>query len=102
MERIGVIRENGVVINAILWNDGTPSQLLSEGITDFEEVTGREPRPGIGWTWDKSNGFRSPKPYASWKWNVDRWQAPIAEPTEGGPYKWNEETQSWDQVEPQV
>ena len=98
-ERIGVIRENGVIVNVILWSDETDDQLLADGITDFEEVTGMVPRPGIGWTWDEKRGYRPPKPYPSWLWDKVNWIAPVAEPSEGGPYTWNEETQSWDQVE---
>ena len=96
-ERIGVIRENGVVINAILWADHTPDQLIADGITDFQEVTDLDPMPGIGWTWDEVNGFRPPSPFPSWSWDGVAWVAPVAEPTEGD-YLWNEETQTWDAI----
>jgi hypothetical protein len=54
---------------------------------------------GIGYTWD-GTGFAAPQPFASWTLNQDSytWEAPVAMPTEGGPYSWNEETQSWDEV----
>ena len=97
-ERVGVIRENGIVVNAILWSDETDDQLLADGITDFEEVTDLDPRPGIGWTWNKTDGYRRPQPYPSWQWNNDDWQAPVDQPLDGGLYAWNEETQEWDLV----
>jgi hypothetical protein len=54
---------------------------------------------GIGYTFD-GTGFHAPQPYESWSLNQDSylWEAPVAMPTEGGPYSWNEETQSWDEV----
>lgn len=98
MERIGVIRNNGIVTNAILWADHTPEQLLADGITDFEEVTGLEPRPGIGWLWDSTHGYRPPKRYSSWSWSdeTQQWEAPVPQP--GDDYEWNETSQSWHQV----
>lgn len=56
---------------------------------------------GIGYTYDaQRDAFIPPKPFASWVLNEDTclWDAPIAMPTEGGPYVWNETTQSWDTI----
>lgn len=97
-ERIGVIRNNGVVVNTILWADHTPDQLRGEGITDFEEVTDLTPRPGIGWLWDESNGYRPPKPFESWVWSGVAWEPPTPMPTDGGQYVWNEETITWNKL----
>lgn len=96
MERIGVIIENGLIVNSILWADHTPEQLRADGITTFEEVTGMDPRPGIGWTWDEVNGYRPPKPFDSWSWNGMVWEAPVVQP--GDNYTWNEDTQTWDEI----
>ena len=98
MERVAVIRDNGLVVNVILWGDHTADQLRNDGISDFEEVTGLDPRPGIGWTWTKADGYRPPKPYPSWTWGALGWQAPTAMPTSGGPYQWNEQTKKWDTI----
>lgn len=98
-ERIGVIRENGVVVNAILWADHTPDQLRADGILDFEEVTDLDPRPGMYWTWDETHGYRPPQPYPSWTWADGMWQAPVSMPDDGQAYDWNEEAQTWDLVE---
>lgn len=97
MERIGVIRDNGVVINVIVWSDHTPEQLLADGFTDFEEVTSGPTRPGIGWTWNKKDGYRSPQPFPSWSWKDGDWQAPEPMPSEGN-YQWDETTQQWNQL----
>jgi hypothetical protein len=56
---------------------------------------------GIGYSYDATrDAFIPPKPYASWLLNDDTclWDAPVAMPTEGGPYTWNESTQTWDVV----
>ena len=48
---------------------------------------------GIGYTYDEDrDAFIAPKPFASWILNEDtcQWQAPIAYPTDGKDYKWNE------------
>lgn len=95
-ERIGVIRDNGVVVNAILWADHTPDQLIADGITDFQEVTDLDPMPGIGWTYSEADGFRPPQPFSSWSWNGVEWEAPTPKPE--GEYLWNEETQTWDAI----
>lgn len=54
---------------------------------------------GIGYTWD-GTGFAAPKPYASWTLNSDSylWEAPTPMPTDGKPYRWNEEFLRWDEM----
>ena len=56
---------------------------------------------GIGYTYDSErDAFIPPKPFASWLLNEDTclWNAPIAMPTDGKMYTWNEETTSWVEV----
>jgi hypothetical protein len=56
---------------------------------------------GIGYSYDATrDAFIPPKPYASWLLNEDTclWDAPVAMPTDGGRYAWNESTQTWDAV----
>jgi hypothetical protein len=53
---------------------------------------------GIGYTYDEArDAFISPKPYASWTLNEDSccWKAPVAYPTDGQIYEWNETNQNW-------
>ena len=51
---------------------------------------------GIGYTFD-GTGFAAPQPFASWALNQDSylWEAPVAYPTDGKQYTWNEETKTW-------
>jgi hypothetical protein len=56
---------------------------------------------GIGFTYDAAkDAFIPPKPFNSWLLDEDTclWNAPVAYPDDGGRYKWNEETTSWDAV----
>ena len=56
---------------------------------------------GIGYTYDQANDvFYAPQPYASWVLDqVDwTWKAPVAMPTDGKAYKWDETTTSWIEV----
>ena len=57
---------------------------------------------GIGHTYDATrDAFYAPQPYPSWTLNETSciWEAPVAYPTDGEMYNWNEETQTWDAVE---
>jgi len=57
---------------------------------------------GIGFIYDAvRDAFYAPQPYPSWTLNEDScvWEPPVAYPTDGEMYNWNEETQSWDAVE---
>lgn len=60
----------------------------------------RKQYAGVGFTYDADGDvFIVPSPFPSWVLNADYdWEAPIPEPSEGGPYRWNEETQTWDQI----
>jgi hypothetical protein len=51
---------------------------------------------GIGYTWD-GTGFAAPQLYPSWTLNTESylWEAPVAMPTDGKQYKWDENTTSW-------
>jgi hypothetical protein len=53
---------------------------------------------GIGYTYDdQRDAFIPPQPFPSWVLNEDTcvWGAPIAYPTDGQLYNWDEETLSW-------
>jgi hypothetical protein len=52
---------------------------------------------GIGYTYQADiDAFVPPKPYASWTLDANaKWQPPVAMPTDGGMYSWDEATTSW-------
>ena len=112
--------ENGVVVQVIVAEEdfiatgalGDPASWVQTSYNTRGGIhygqdgqpSGREPLhknyAGIGYTWD-GTGFAAPQPFPSWTMNQTSylWEAPVAMPTEGGPYSWNEETQSWDAIE---
>lgn len=56
---------------------------------------------GIGFTYDRTNDvFYAPSPFPSWTLNNTTWtwEAPVAYPTDGKIYQWNEETKNWVEV----
>jgi len=52
---------------------------------------------GIGYTYNSvRDAFIPPQPYPSWTLDDDaNWQPPVAMPTDGGRYSWDEQTQQW-------
>ena len=56
---------------------------------------------GIGYTYDSvRDAFIPPQPFASWTLDEDTclWNAPVAYPTDGKIYRWDEATLSWVEV----
>lgn len=57
---------------------------------------------GIGYTYDRErDAFIPPKPYPSWTLNEETclWDAPVAMPTDGKVYRWDEEQTNWAEVQ---
>ena len=53
---------------------------------------------GIGYTYDaERDAFIPPKPFDSWVLNEGTclWEPPVPMPAEGGPFTWDESSQSW-------
>lgn len=56
---------------------------------------------GLGYTYDATNDvFYAPQPFPSWILNNTTWlwEAPVAYPTNGKVYKWNESITNWEEV----
>ena len=55
---------------------------------------------GIGYTYNADiDAFVAPKPYASWTLDANaQWQPPVAMPTDGKMYSWDEVAQTWVEV----
>ena len=57
---------------------------------------------GIGFTYDPArDAFVPPQPFLSWTLDEDtcRWQPPVAYPTDGHSYAWDEDTLAWTRLE---
>ena len=68
----------------------------SNGGTPF-----RKNYAGPGYKYDATkDAFIPPKPFASWSLNNNTcvWEAPVARPTDGKLYAWDEETTTWKEV----
>ena len=56
---------------------------------------------GIGYTYDSvRDAFIPPKPFNSWTLDEESclWEAPVAYPSDGKLYTWDEDNQEWDEV----
>jgi len=56
---------------------------------------------GIGFTYDRTNDvFYGPQPFASWTLDEATWtwKSPVAYPSDGKLYTWDEATTSWKEV----
>lgn len=59
---------------------------------------------GVSFTYNpENNTFIPPRPYLGWSYNTvtTQWESPIPYPNIKEFYKWNEETQNWDLIEPE-
>jgi hypothetical protein len=56
---------------------------------------------GVGYTYNADiDAFVPPQPYPSWTLDANaQWQAPVAMPTDGKMYSWDEATKSWVETE---
>lgn len=87
------------------WEDFYGSRFWFEGLyckrTSYNGNI-RKNYAATGYTYDAGrDAFIAPKPFDSWVLNEDtcRWQAPVAYPTDGKLYLWNEETTQWIEVD---
>ena len=56
----------------------------------------------VGFIYDQTkDAFIAPRPFNSWTLNEDtcQWESPVAYPTDGQRYKWNETIQNWELIE---
>ena len=100
-----------VVANEELLENGVESE--DKGIAFCQSLLGgqwiqtsyngniRKNYAGIGYTYDSGiDAFIPPKPFPSWVLNqtTAQWEAPVAMPTDGKRYSWNEQTQQWEEI----
>ena len=112
---VGNIVEQVVVVNneVITDNDGNEQEQLGidflnnlYGTRDVWKQTSyngnfRKNYAGKGYTYDQErDAFIPPKPFNSWTLNEETclWEAPTAYPDDGKFYNWNEENQTWDEI----
>ena len=106
---------DGKVINVIVaepeffetFVDSTPGEWIQTSYNTFgnQHKLGGTPLrgnyAGVGMIYDRTNDvFYVVQPFPSWTLNQTTWlwEAPVAMPTDGKVYTWNESTTSWDLV----
>lgn len=118
MAHFAKLDENNVVVEVCVVNNGVITQNGVEyedvGIAFLTSITGhaswrqtsyngkiRKNYASPGYTYDPAReAFIPPRPFPSWLLDeaTCRWAPPVAYPTDGNPYAWNEETGGWDLV----
>jgi len=112
MAHYAFLNQNNIVTEVIVGKDETDTTY------DWEQFYGefrgqvckrtsynnriRKNYAGIGFTYDSQrDAFIPPQPYPSWTLVEEtcQWEAPVAHPTDGKMYIWNESTTSWLEVE---
>jgi hypothetical protein len=112
MAHYAFLDANNVVTEVIVGRDEWEEV---DGITDWEAYYGdlrsqvckrtsyngniRKNYAGVGYIYDLAlDAFIAPKPFESWLLNekTAQWEAPIAYPTDGLIYSWNEELGDWE------
>ena len=87
--------------------DETPGEWIQTSYNTFggEHLLGGTPLrknyAGIGFTYDATrDAFIPPQEFDSWTLNESTclWEPPVAYPSDGKDYRWNETTTAWDEV----
>jgi hypothetical protein len=100
------IDSNNTVLRVLVGNNSDPNEgydWLIENLGGTWVKTSyngniRKNYAGIGYTYDEArDAFIPPKPFESWLLNEDtcQWQAPVAYPTDGLMYEWDETITDW-------
>ena len=99
--KIGI--DNEVVQVAVLsdnFSDNAGLQFMKD-TTNSDNWKSCDESVGKNDVWDKSkNAFIKEQPYPSWTLNNTSclWEAPIAYPSDGKDYEWDESSKSWKEI----
>jgi hypothetical protein len=113
MAHYAFLNDNNIVTEVIVGIDET--ELIEEKTPEawYAEFRGqiclrtsyngkiRKNFAGVGFTYDSDlDAFIAPKPFDSWKLDKKtcQWSAPVAYPTDGIIYSWNEDSLDWEAV----
>lgn len=93
-----IVAEQDVIDSGLFGDGWVQTSYNTRGGEHPEGMPLRKNFAGIGFTYDaERDAFIPPKPYESWLLNDDTclWEPPVAYPSEGGTYYWDEETLAW-------
>ena len=105
-----IVQRIVVVANAVLDKDGVETE--SQGVTHLQSLYGADTQwkqcsyngnqrfrfPSVGMFYDASkDGFYTPKPHDNWVWDDTSkcYVPPVAYPTDGNAYHWDQEGNQW-------
>ena len=111
MSHFAKIDENNVVVDVLVCDNSMPNEGYDWLTENFDgrwvktsyNATIRNKYAAIGDTFDESlDAFLPPKPFNSWVLDEDtaQWEAPVAYPTDGENYSWDEENLEWKLITP--
>ncbi len=86
------------VIDEVIGAEFCHNLFGGEWVQTKDDYTLRYNYAGIGDTYDTvRDAFIATQPYPSWVLDeaTCRWEPPVARPSAGGPWSWNEATLSW-------
>jgi len=104
-----IVQQVVVVANDVLLGENNVEQ-EALGVSFCEQIFGgswkqtsyngnfRKNFAGVGYSYDATrNAFLPPRPFASWTLDEEtcHWQAPVAHPSDGNEYEWDETNQDW-------
>ena len=93
--------ESGVVTEVIVAEQAHIDTLSGTWVQTSYNGSIRKNFAGKGYTYDTDkDAFIAPKPYASWTLNntTCKWESPVAFPTDGKQYEWDEDTTNWKEI----
>jgi hypothetical protein len=109
MAHFAEIDDNNIVLRVLVTDNNDPNgdegyQWLLDNVGGTWIKTSyngkiRKNYAGVGYSYDEElDSFVAPQPYPSWKLDKrnSQWKAPVAYPTDGFTYSWNEESLSWE------
>ena len=100
-----IVAEQEFIDNLVETEPGTWIETSKQTYRGQHKLGGtplRKNYASIGFIYDEQrDAFYQPQNYPSWTLDEETcaWEPPTPMPTDGKPYKWNEETTSWDLVE---
>jgi hypothetical protein len=106
-----IVAEQDVIDTGIFGHGWVQTSYNTRGGVHYNPQTGqpsddqskalRKNYAGVGYSYDETrDAFIPPQQFPSWLLDEQTclWNAPVAYPTDGNMYSWNEQTQSWDLI----
>jgi hypothetical protein len=93
-----IVAEQDVIDSGLFGDGWVQTSYNTHGDQHPEGRPLRKNYAGVGFTYDTElDAFIPPQNYPSWVLNEETclWEPPVAYPSDGAMYAWDEETQSW-------